>query len=67
LGEGVTPDYPPYNDAIFASTNNTSSGFVHGASPGTGAISYDLGRDFYATRNLKPGEEIVSIILSALH
>ena len=28
-------------------------------SPGRGAFSYTLGRDFFATRNLSPGEEIV--------
>jgi hypothetical protein len=28
--------------------------------PGSGAYSYSVGRDFYATRDLLPGEEIVS-------
>ncbi len=35
-------------------------GLVGYESPGRGAFSYTLGRDFYATRNLAPGEEIVS-------
>eukprot|EP00531_Pseudo-nitzschia_arenysensis_P009432 CAMPEP_0116142152 /NCGR_PEP_ID=MMETSP0329-20121206/14755_1 /TAXON_ID=697910 /ORGANISM="Pseudo-nitzschia arenysensis, Strain B593" /LENGTH=762 /DNA_ID=CAMNT_0003637367 /DNA_START=124 /DNA_END=2409 /DNA_ORIENTATION=- len=33
-------------------------GLVGYESPGRGAFSYTLGRDFYATRNLAPGEEI---------
>lgn len=35
-------------------------GLVRFGSPGKGAFSYTLGRDFYSTRKLSPGEEIVS-------
>ena len=37
-------------------------GLVGFNSPGRGASSYTLGRDFYATRELIAGEEIVSFI-----
>ena len=36
-------------------------GLVGFNSPGRGASSYTLGRDFYATRELIAGEEIVSL------
>ena len=36
-------------------------GLVGYESPGRGAFSYTPGRDFYANRDLDPGEEIVSM------
>ena len=36
-------------------------GLVGYESPGRGAFSYTPGRDFFANRDLAPGEEIVSI------
>ncbi|KAG7362845.1 SET methyltransferase domain containing protein [Nitzschia inconspicua] len=61
LGEAPTAHHPPYSDALLYIDNKnltTKSPRRHGESPGTGAFSYSLGRDFYATRDLEAGEEI---------
>ena len=40
--------------------DTVQDGLVGYDSPGRGAFSYTVGRDFYATRELSAGEEIVS-------
>ena len=47
----------PYNDALLVPDHSKNR-----ESPGLGAFSYNVGRDFYATRDLKAGEEIVSVV-----
>jgi hypothetical protein len=63
LGEAPTAEHAPYSDALLYldDENTTTMMRRHGESPGTGAFSYSLGRDFYATRALEAGEEIVSV------
>jgi hypothetical protein len=63
LDQRPSADHPPYSDGVLylpTKESNTSTVRRHGESPGTGAFSYSLGRDFFATRDLKAGEEIVS-------
>jgi hypothetical protein len=63
LSEATTAEHPPYNDGLLYLDNQNSSivhSRRHGESPGTGAFTYSLGRDFYARRDLEAGEEIVS-------
>jgi hypothetical protein len=66
LGQAPTSEHAPYSDALLYLDDNSTTLAMrsHGESPGTGAFSYSLGRDFYATRNLQAGEEIVSWINS---
>ena len=61
LDQGPTAKYPPYSDGLLFLDHNNTKLRRHGESPGTGAFSYSLGRDFYATRDLQAGEEIVSL------
>jgi hypothetical protein len=62
LCDAPTSEHAPYSDALLHSNEDNATATLrrHGESPGTGAFSYSLGRDFYATRNLQAGEEIVS-------
>jgi hypothetical protein len=64
LGEAPTSEHPPYSDALLYLDDDNATTTVrrHGESPGTGAFSYSLGRDFYARRDLQAGEEIVGLV-----
>ncbi len=53
LGQAPS-EIAPYNDGLLATDHDNSR-----TSPGLGAFSYHAGRDFYAKRDLKAGEEIV--------
>jgi hypothetical protein len=69
LGEAPTSEYPPYSDALLYLDDDTTTTYMrrHGESPGTGAFSYSLGRDFYAKRDLQAGEEIVRVCCVCKH
>ncbi|KAL3904896.1 MAG: hypothetical protein SGARI_004712, partial [Bacillariaceae sp.] len=57
LGQQPTEDFAPYSDGLLhleGEMGNYTATRKHGESPGTGAFSYSLGRDFYSRRNLKP-------------
>jgi hypothetical protein len=59
LGQVPTAEHAPYSDGLlYLEGNNATVTRRHGESPGTGAFSYSLGRDFYARRDLQAGEEI---------
>ena len=47
-------------DYRMAAQNTIQDNIIDSNSPGRGSISYTLGRDFYSTRELDAGEEIVS-------
>ena len=47
-------------DYRMAAQNTIQDNIIDSNSPGRGSISYTLGRDFYSTRELYAGEEIVS-------
>jgi hypothetical protein len=66
FGDAITTEHAPYSDALlYLDDENKTTTLLrrrwrrHGESPGTGAFSYSLGRDFYATRALQAGEELV--------
>lgn len=61
-GFGALPNHHCVLEALsFRMAEDTvQDGLVGYNSPGRGAFSYTLGRDFYATRDLSAGDEIVS-------